>query len=145
HCFPTVRSVDYSRCGTLRKPKEGEKNSLNLWVAVLVMAMGLKEPSPRHAWFLLGLLILRNVLNFVDRQLLPSLQIPPREHPDVHLSDVQNQLLAGYAFSVVYSFAGLLLGMLADRWHRPRLIACGLLVWSAMTMATGLARSFWQM
>jgi MFS family permease len=107
--------------------------------------MGARETAPRYAWLLLGLLTLLNVINFVDRQLITSLQIPLRDDPDLHLTDVQNQLLAGYAFSVVYSLAGLFLGTLADRWHRPRLIACGLFVWSAMTMASGLARSFWQL
>ena len=37
------------------------------------------------------------------------------------------------------------LGTIADRWNRPRLIAAGLLVWSAMTAASGLAQSFWQL
>lgn len=35
--------------------------------------------SPRYAWFLLALLTLLNVVNFVDRQLITSLQVPIRE------------------------------------------------------------------
>ena len=85
------------------------------------------------------------MINFVDRQLITSLQIPLRDDPKLGLTDVRNQLLAGYAFSIVYSCAGLMLGSLADRWHRPRLLALGLLVWSAMTAASGLAQNFWQM
>ena len=53
--------------------------------------------------------------------------------------------LAGYAFAVIYAIAGLLLGTVADRWHRPRLIAAGLFVWSALTAASGLAQNFWQL
>ena len=96
-------------------------------------------------WQLLALLTLLNVINFVDRQLITSLQIPLRDDPVLQLSNVQNQLLAGYSFSVVYSIAGLYLGALADRKHRPRLIAIGLLVWSGATAASGLAQNFWQL
>ena len=101
--------------------------------------------SPRYAWFVLSLLVLLNVVNFVDRQLVTSLQLPLKADPDLRLDDVKITLLAGYAFSVVYAIAGLFLGMVADRWHRPRLIAMGLLVWSAMTAASGLAQSFWHL
>lgn len=101
--------------------------------------------SPRYAWFVLGLLTLLNVVNFVDRQLVVSLQVPLKADTALQLDDVKITLLAGYAFAVVYSIAGLYLGTIADRWHRPRLIALGLLVWSAMTAATGLAQSFWHL
>jgi MFS family permease len=111
------------------------------------MSTALSEPATtkRSAWYLLAFLILLNVFNFVDRQLITSLQIPLRQDPELHLSPVQNQLLAGYAFSVVYATSGLVLGNLADRWHRPRLVALGLLVWSAMTASSGLAHNFWQL
>ena len=85
------------------------------------------------------------MINFVDRQLITSLQIPLRDDPKLGLTDVRIQLLAGYYFSIVYACAGLMLGSLADRWHRPRLVALGLLVWSAMTAASGLAQNFRQM
>jgi MFS transporter, Spinster family, sphingosine-1-phosphate transporter len=101
--------------------------------------------SPRYAWFVLALLILLNVVNFVDRQLVVSLQVPLKADPYLGLDDLKITLLAGYAFAVVYSIAGLFLGTIADRWNRPRLIAAGLLVWSAMTAASGLAQSFWQL
>jgi len=99
--------------------------------------------SPHYAWFLLALLTLLNVVNFVDRQLITSLQVPIRE--ELGLSPLQITLLAGYAFAVIYAIAGLLLGTVADRWHRPRLIAMGLFVWSALTAASGMAQNFWQL
>ncbi len=109
------------------------------------MSLSSQESTPSSAWQFLALLTWLNVINFVDRQLITSLQIPLREDPLIHLTDVQNQLLAGYAFSIVYSVAGLYLGSLADRTHRPRLIAMGLLIWSGATMASGLAQNFWQL
>src|SRR5262245_44427290 len=99
--------------------------------------------SPRSAWSLLAFLTLLNVVNFVDRQLITSLQVPIRE--ELGLSPLQITVLAGYAFAVIYAIAGLLLGTVADRWHRPRLIALGLFVWSALTAASGLAQDFWQL
>jgi len=102
------------------------------------------QPStPRYAWLLLAFLTLLNVVNFVDRQLITSLQVPIRE--ELGLSPLQITVLAGYAFAVIYAIAGLLLGTVADRWHRPRLIALGLFVWSALTAASGLAQDFWQL
>jgi len=109
------------------------------------MSSSSQDSAPPSAWQLLALLTSLNVINFVDRQLITSLQIPLREDPDLHLTILQNQWLAGYAFSVVYSVAGLYLGTLADRMHRPRLIAAGLLIWSGATAASGLAQDFWQL
>ena len=105
--------------------------------------MSSPSTSPRHAWQLLAFLTLLNVVNFVDRQLITSLQVPIRE--ELGLSPLQITVLAGYAFAVIYAIAGLFLGTVADRWHRPRLIALGLLVWSALTAASGLAQNFWQL
>lgn len=104
-----------------------------------------EESTPPSAWYFLALLTSLNVINFIDRQLITSLQIPLREDPQLRLTDLQNQLLAGYAFSIVYSIAGLYLGTLADRKHRPRMIALGLFVWSAATLASGFAQNFWQL
>ena len=106
------------------------------------MSSSSQDSAPPSAWQLLALLTLLNVFNFVDRQLITSLQIPLGEDPDLHLTVLQNQLLAGYSFSIVYSVAGLVLGMMADRAHRPRLIALGLLIWSGATAASGLANNF---
>jgi len=109
------------------------------------MSTSSQDLAPPSAWQLLALLTSLNVINFVDRQLITSLQIPLRDDPLLHLTTLQNQLLAGYSFSIVYSVAGLYLGTLADRKHRPRLIALGLLVWSGATAASGLAQDFWQL
>ena len=79
--------------------------------------------SPRYAWFVLALLTLLNVVNFVDRQLVISLQVSLKADPYLKLDDLKITLLAGYAFAVVYAIAGLFLGTIADRASRPRLIA----------------------
>lgn len=89
---------------------------------------------------LLAGLTLLNVLNFADRFLLVS--FAPSIIQDLALTKFQFTLLAGLVFSVFYVLFGLLAGSLADRHHRPRLVAAGLAVWSALTAATGMALNF---
>ena len=102
------------------------------------------EPSSdrielRHFGFL-GLLTLLNVVNFVDRQALPS--FANYIVPELKLSATQFSYLTGIFFTFFYATMGLFTGVLADLVHRPRLIAAGLGVWSVLTAATGAATSF---
>ncbi len=83
---------------------------------------------------------LLNVMNFVDRQLLAS--FANFIVPDLGLTNTQFGLLTGFAFIIFYATMGLFMGALADRVHRPRLIAAGLALWSALTAASGAARGF---
>ena len=89
---------------------------------------------------LLAALTLLNVLNFADRFLLVS--FAPSIITDLKLTKFQFTLLTGLVFSLFYVVFGLFAGSLADRHNRPRLIAAGLALWSALTAATGLATSF---
>lgn len=89
---------------------------------------------------LLVMLMLMNVLNFVDRQLLSS--FANFIVPDLGLSNTEFGLLTGLVFLVFYAFAGLFMGALADLVNRPRLIAVAMFGWSALTAASGLAKGF---
>src|ERR1044071_7065111 len=102
-----------------------------------------REPYPLTAWLMLGFLTLLNVMNFVDRQLITSFGEPITR--DLGLEVWECGLLTGLVFVLFYTSVGVFLGALADRWPRPRLIAVGLLLWSALTAASGLAMNFWQM
>ncbi len=99
----------------------------------------LKAPGPTP-WGLLSLLILINILNFVDRQLLPSFANFIK--PDLGLTDSQFGYLTGLFFIIFYAVAGLFMGMLADITHRGRLIAGAIAVWSLLTAASGAAKGF---
>ncbi|PWB68240.1 MAG: hypothetical protein C3F15_16820 [Holophagae bacterium] len=94
------------------------------------------------ASFYLGFLLLLNVFNFAHRQMPISLGF--QIETGLGISHAQLGLLIGYAFIVVYSVAGMLLGTVADRWNRPRLIALGLTLWAAATVVSGLSQSFFQ-
>ncbi|MGI9346186.1 MAG: MFS transporter [Gammaproteobacteria bacterium] len=94
-------------------------------------------------YFLLGFLVILNILNFVDRQLIASFANDIVE--DLSLSNTQFALITGFAFTVFYSVAGLLVGSLVDTGNRPKLLALGLFFWSFFTALTGAARSFVEM
>lgn len=98
--------------------------------------------QPSRGYWLLLILTLLNVLNFADRFLLIS--FANSIIADLALTKFQFTLLTGLVFSVFYTLFGLFAGSLADRMHRPRLIASGLALWSALTAATGLATNFLQ-
>ena len=94
----------------------------------------------RRAFALLALLTCLNVLSWIDRQIIPS--VAPLLMAELGLTSAQIGLLYGYAFILCFIVAGTVLGTVADRVHRPRLIAAGLAVWSVFTALSGLARSF---
>ena len=96
--------------------------------------------SRMSSHLLLALLTFINILNFVDRQLIASFANDIK--PDLDLSNFQYSLLTGFSFILFYSIMGLFMGTLADRLHRPRLLAFGLGLWSLLTAFSGMARSF---
>ncbi|ESO86450.1 hypothetical protein LOTGIDRAFT_220749 [Lottia gigantea] len=55
------------------------------------------------------------------------------------------QLVAGPIFIVIYTFMGIFIGFLADRYNRKVLLAICLMFWSAMTLLTGFINEYWQL
>ncbi len=88
-------------------------------------------------WYVLGVLILIGLFNYIDRQSLAILQIPIKR--ELGLSDTQLGALTGLAFAFLYTLMGLPLARLADRGNRTLLITFALGLWSLMTAASGLA------
>ncbi|HJZ94181.1 MAG TPA: MFS transporter [Gemmataceae bacterium] len=93
-----------------------------------------------HLVFTFCVLVGINTVNFYDRQVLGAVQEQVRKEWD--LSDSQLGAL-GTAFILLYAVVGLPLGRLADRSRRAWLLAAGVGLWSALTFASGFARSFW--
>jgi MFS family permease len=87
----------------------------------------------------LALLFLANLFNFFDRA-IPAIVIEPIRL-EFGLNDTQIGLLAA-GFTVVYAFAGVPLGRLADRWSRKAVMGWGLTAWSVLTAATGAVGSY---
>ncbi|MFN3233534.1 MAG: spinster family MFS transporter [Alphaproteobacteria bacterium] len=97
--------------------------------------------SPARAWYLIGVLVLAYTFSFIDRQILGLLVTPIKR--DLGISDFEVGLLGGLAFALFYTFLGLPIGRLADRANRRNIIVAGIVVWSLMTAACGLAKNFW--
>jgi MFS family permease len=93
--------------------------------------------TPWRKWYVLGVLIVIGLFNYIDRQSLAILQIPIKR--ELGLSDTQLGALTGLAFALLYTSMALPIARLADRSNRTLLIAGALGVWSAMTAACGLA------
>jgi MFS family permease len=96
--------------------------------------------GPRYRWYVVWLLFVVYVLNFVDRQILIILMEPIRL--EFGFSDKQLGLLGGLAFALLYSTLGIPIARLADRVNRVNIISVSILVWSLATALTGLARNF---
>jgi predicted MFS family arabinose efflux permease len=99
--------------------------------------------SRRYAGFVLGVLMLVYVLNFVDRQVLSILMEPIRR--DLRLTDTELGLLSGLSFALFYAVAGLPIARLSDISSRRNIIAASLAVWSGMTAVCALVASFPQL
>ena len=101
------------------------------------------EAASLYSWYVLGVLFLVYVVNFLDRNIISILAQDIKT--DLGLGDDQLGFLYGTAFAVFYVLFGIPLGRLADSWYRGRLIALGLAAWSSMTALSGLAGSYGQL
>jgi MFS family permease len=102
-----------------------------------------KGSSSLYRNYVLAMLTLVYVFNFIDRQVLVILQESIKK--ELHLSDTQLGLLSGFTFAVFYVTLGIPIARLADRTNRRNTVAVSLGLWSIMTACSGLARNFVQL
>jgi len=100
-------------------------------------------PSPRKAWYAVGVFAVVLMLNFLDRGIV-SLLVPQLKQ-DLGLTDTQVGLIMGFAFACFYMVVGYPIARLADSKSRRAIIGVGLATWSFMTALCGIAQSFWQL
>jgi MFS family permease len=98
-----------------------------------------RAPGAR-AWIVLAVLCLVYVLNFLDRQLLSILAKPIQD--SLHVTDGQLGLIGGLYFAVFYCFISIPVGWIADRTNRVWILSLACALWSAATMACGLAANY---
>jgi predicted MFS family arabinose efflux permease len=98
-----------------------------------------QKTSNKSLWFSVVVLFAINILNFYDRHVPGALVEPMRK--EFHLSDTQIGLL-GSAFIWIYAIVGVPLGRIADSASRKKLLAWGVVIWTALTASAGLATTY---
>jgi len=101
------------------------------------------KPSSRYRYLVLAMLALAYTFNFLDRQILGILKEPIKQ--ELGLTDTQLGLMGGLAFAMLYSTVAVPVAWLADRASRTWIVTVALGLWSAFTMACGLATGFWSL
>ena len=101
------------------------------------------QRSGMVAAYSLALLLLANVFNYGDRALLGIAVEPIRQ--ELSLSDTQISIISGFAFSLFFLIAGILIARWVDRGNRRLILALGIAVWSLATAATGWANGFYSL
>ena len=91
-------------------------------------------------WYAVFILLLAYILSFVDRIIISLLVIPIQS--DLGISDTQMGLLMGLAFAIFYVAIGIPIAKLSDEKSRRIIVSIGIFLWSLMTAACGLAKSF---
>jgi MFS family permease len=111
--------------------------------------MNFTPPAPppsagRTAWLMVALLLPVALLNYLDRQLVATMQKSIMGSVD----DLKTQAQWGHLlawFKWTYALASPFAGYVADRFGRRHVIALSLFVWSADTWATAHATSYDQL
>lgn len=102
-----------------------------------------RSRDDRYAWGVLALLCFVYVLNFLDRQLLSILAKPIQD--EMGISDGQLGRISGLYFAMFYCILGIPVAWLADRSNRVRVLTFACAVWSAATIACGMAQNYSQL
>jgi MFS family permease len=99
--------------------------------------------NPRRPAIVLAMLTFVYVLNFLDRQLLGILAKPIQD--SLHITDGQLGLIGGLYFAMFYCFITIPVSWLADRTSKVGILTLACAIWSAATIACGLARTYPQL
>jgi MFS family permease len=95
----------------------------------------------RSAWLAVALLVPVALLNYLDRQLVATMQ----RSIIGDVSGIESQEQWGHMlawFKWTYAFASPFAGLVADRFSKPLIICASLFAWSAVTWVTGQATTY---
>lgn len=94
-----------------------------------------------YPWVIVGLLWIVALLNYMDRQMLSTMQEAMKvDIVELNKAEAFGALMA--IFLWIYGFMSPIAGMIADRVNRKWLVVGSLFVWSAVTFLMGYAQDF---
>ncbi len=104
----------------------------------------MKRDSKFYSWVVVGLLAIVALLNYLDRQMLSTMQTAMQ----ADITELQSAEQFGFLMAIfmyIYGFMSPVAGSIADRVNRKWLIVGSLFVWSSVTFGMGLAKTFDQL
>jgi ACS family D-galactonate transporter-like MFS transporter len=104
----------------------------------------LRTQSKYYPWIVVGLLWVVALLNYMDRQMLSTMQVSMKvDIAELNTGANFGRLLA--IFLWIYGCMSPFAGIVADKVNRKWLIVVSLFVWSAVTLTMGYAQTFNQL
>jgi len=97
----------------------------------------------QSSWYVCYMLAILYLIANIDRYII-NLMVEPMKR-DFALSDTEVSLLIGITFSLFFVLGGIPIARLADRANRRNILTVGVIFWSVMTAAAGLAQNFWHL
>lgn len=104
----------------------------------------MKNISKHYPWIVVALLWFVALLNYMDRQMLSTMQFAMKvDITELNKAESFGALMA--VFLWIYGFVSPFAGIIADQISRKKLIIGSLFVWSAVTFLMGFANTFSQL
>lgn len=97
-----------------------------------------------YPWLVVALLWVVALLNYMDRQMLSTMQSAMMDDiVELNKAEAFGALMA--VFLWIYGFVSPVAGIITDRLNRKWLVVCSLFVWSGVTFLMGYASNFQQL
>ena len=124
----------------LAGPREQQLESNFQATTIVDQNQRARSISAFRQWMTVAILLLLNVLAFVDRSII-ALMVQPIKR-SLQVSDFQIGLVQGLAFASFYAVCALPLGWALDRFPKRPIVYVCITIWSVASAACGLAHSF---